>query len=187
MSNGECIAIKVSSPSNFKKRKVLVKVEDPELELPDTIGKIFKLNTALLKNVTALTDKSESELLGSIEIKKRKIKNKVSPVKIEGKKISQWVISEDLSKGYISKYETLKDAKKEASNIMKLTPKMKINIYQINGKNNEEYVLSYKKQVTKQVALLKIELLERNDDVKEKTVGYIFVGKSPSGNEEINA
>lgn len=184
---GECYAIKIASPSNFKKRKVLVKVEDPNLELPDGVGKAIKLARPVLDKISSLAEKKPEELLGSVEIKKRKTKTKVSALKSNGKKSSYWVISEELAQGFISQFASFKEAKKEASDIMKKTPKKKVNIYQVSGKGNEPYVLGYQKNLIKQNALLKIELLERNSETKEKTIGFILVGRKPNSLGENNA
>lgn len=177
LTPGQCVAIKVASPGNYKKRKVLIKVEDTSFEIPDQIGKVYNLNGELLSNVEKISTKTTEELLGSIEIKRRKSKYKAIPLSIEPKKTNHWLLSEDLTKGYLKKFDTLKEAKREASILMKTSQKKEINIYQVTSKSETGYLFGYKNNLIKQTALLKLELFVKNEEVKEKTIGYIFVGR----------
>ena len=179
LNPGDCVAIKIASPANFKKRKVLVKFDDPSLELPEGVGRVIKLAKPIMEKLEILAEKKAEEIVGSIEVKKQKRKTKVSTIKTTGKKASYWVLSEDLSKGFTSQFASFKEAKMEASALMKSSPKKKVNIYQISGKGEEAFVLGYKRNLLKQSALLKVELLERNTEVKEKTIGFILVGRKP--------
>ena len=184
-SGGETsIAVPVAPQNMYKRRRVTVRLEDVALEAGDTIGRIIMPSDELVAAVLSAIPDSDSELLGSLELKRQSARYKAVAEKFTAPRVSRWGVflagNDTPLEVVASQSEARRSAMAKARSGEPVAGVARYEIRPVVTRGETDPFVAVRRDRVKQVLVIKAELHLLNPTAKQRTIGFVIAGRPAS-------
>jgi hypothetical protein len=185
----QSFALRVATPTSYRRRRVAVRVTDPAFTFPSVPGRVEFVSSDLAAHLNSLAETSSGELLGAVELH-RAVRAGYKPVvtRNQGKSVTNYGVFIAGSWGEpLSVHPSVAEARRWAVATLKAGPVADdetavLEVRPIISRNDSYAIASVERRRVRQAAAVRLDLWEAKDQIR--LAGWVIAGRGGLTNED---